>query len=535
MKKLISVLLAVLLLCSCSGDGKDGSGKISADSGKILYLTGYNFESANPLDVKNTVNRHIFSLVYKSLYKIEPDGRPTPQLAESAVCSSDNLSWEINLKSNISFHNGEPLSAKDVETTVRYLLENDTVYKNNVRNISSVRAVSAYTAVITLNAPAVNFPAQLVFPIIPSAGFGTGGFNGTGDFKVMEYVKMKKLILVAKDGYVADKNSVSKIEVQLVSDKETAYYANQSGLSDIYLTEELMDTNSELSKSGIKSVDFLSNTFGFMLLNNDKLLFKDVNVRKAINISINRMEIVENILFSKAVTASTPIRPGYYLSVPERDITADAEAAKKLLTDNGYTANITTGVFEKEITYEKAPEPLPEGEAAEGEEVAEPIPQTVTENVALSFEIMVNSENTFRLQIANAISSQLKFAGIEAKVKAVTFEEYQDLFWAGEYDAMLGSMMIPDDYDLTYFIGVGGFAHLTDTEGTKIINDIASSPSEDKKREYYHNLYDYFETKVPLISLYFEKSSLQYSKRIIGGLNPTPISIFNSIGEWQLN
>lgn len=533
MKKITAILLVVLLLCSCGGRGHNRMDKISAENGKTLYLTGYNFDSENPLDVKNTVNRHIFTLIYKSLFKIESDGRPTPYLAESAVCSSDNLSWEINLKNNITFHNGEPLSARDVEATVKYLITNDTVYKNCVRNISSVRAVSAYTAVISLKEPAVNFPAQLTFPIIPSAGFGSMGFNGTGDYRVTEYIPMNKMVLTVTDGYVAESNSVSRIEIQLVSDKETAYYANQSGVSDIFLSEELHDSNSELNKSGIKSEDFISNTFGFLLLNNDKIMFKDINVRRAINISINRDEIVSNILFSKAVTASTPIRPGYYLSVPEREILADTEKAKKLLTDGGYTANITTGIFEKEMTYEVYEESA--GSDEETEETSELVARTVTENVMLQFEIMVNSENTYRMQIANLISSQLRLAGIDAKVKAVTFEEYQDLYWAGEYDAMIGSMIISDDCDPTYFIGVGGYTRTTDEEGIKIVKDIATSVSEDKKRECYHNLYDYFENKVPLISLYFEKSSLQYSKRVTGGLTPTAFSVFNGIESWHLN
>ncbi len=538
MKKLIAILLSVFLFSSCAGGGAESESKLGAEDGKTLYLTGYNFESANPLDVKNTVNRDIFSLVYKSLYKTDAEGRPIPVLSESISCSLDNLSWEIVLKNNISFHNGEPLCAKDVEKTINYLIENETIYKNNVRNISSVRATSAYVAIITLTAPAVNFPAQLTFPIISSQGFGDSGFNGTGDFKVTDYVKMKKMVLEAKEGAVYDKNSVSRIEVQLVSDKETASYANQSGVSDLYLSEELLSTSTDLSKSGIKSKDYISGTFGFLLLNNKKLMFKDVNVRKAINLAIDKNGIVDNILFSKAVPTNTPIRPGYYLSVAEKEIKREAEQAKKLLADNGYTADVTTGVYEKEITY------VPEREdvqSEEGESVADgeesPITsekETVTENVKLSFEILVNYENTFRMQIATVIAENLKFAGIEAKVNAVSFEEYEKAYEEGAYDAILCSMILGEDNDLSAFAKKDGIIRFSDSEGDKIINDISLTVDEDKKREYYHSLYDFFENKVPLVSLYFEKNSLQYSNRITKGLNPTPYCVFNDIEEWRI-
>ncbi len=526
MKKLISVLLILVLLCGCADNGAEGEKKVSIREGKTLYLTGYNFDSSNPLDTKNTVNRDVFSLVYDSLYKTSDNGSPYPVLAERAVCSADNLSWEITLKNNISFHNGEPFSSKDVVATINYLLTNETIYKNNIKNISSVRAASAYSVIISLNYPAVNFPAQLTFPVISESGFGPDGFNGTGNFKVKEYVKMKKLVLEAKEAYIKDKYSISSVEVSLVSDKDTAEFANQSGLSDVYVFETLHSESSDLSKNGIKAKDYISNTFGFLLLNNDRLMFKDVNVRKAISLSVNRNEIVENLLFSKAVATSTPIRPDYYLSVPDKEIEYSTDKAKELLSENGYVGDISTGVFEKDVTYEI----LPEDEEINPEDTV----PTVTSKVKVSFEILVNSENTFRLQIANAIAGSLKYAGIEAKVKAVSFEEYQTAYAEGNYDALLASVIIPEDNDLTQFVSENGFTRFPGGEGLKIINDIASSPEEDKKREYYHGLYDYFSEKQPLISLYFEKMSLMYSKRISGNLSPTAFCVFNKIEEWKI-
>lgn len=526
MKKLISILLCVCLFCSCTGGGDESEKKLGVRDGKTLYLTGYKFESANPLDVKNTVNRDIFSLVYKSLYKTDVNGAPIPVLAERISCSADNLSWEIVLKDNISFDNGAPLCARDIETTINYLISNETIYKNNVRNISSVRATSAYEAVITLTSPAVNFPAQLTFPVISSSGFGETGFNGTGDFKVVRYVKSKEMTLEAKDGFVTDKNSVSRIEVQLVKDNETASYANHSGVSDLHLSESLLATSTDLSKSGIKTKDYTGAAFSFILINNSKLVFKDVNVRKAVNLAIDKNAIVENILFLKAVPTNTPIRPGYYLSVGENEIRRDAEQAKKLLEDNGYTANVTTGVFEKEITYEPQQE-------AENEEETQEI-KTVTENVKLSFDILVNSENTFRMQIASHIIENLRTAGIEARLNAVSFEEYENAYLEGNYDLMIGSMILGEDNDLSFFAKHDGITRIDDTEGDKIITDISSTGDEEKKRECYHSLYDFFENKVPLISLYFEKTSLKYSDRIINGINPTPYCVFNDISEWRI-
>ena len=101
MKKFLAVLLCLFVLCSCTKGGSEKEKKVKHSSDETLYLTAYNFESTNPLDVKNNVNRDVFSLIYKSLFKTDQDGKPYPVLAERAICSSDNLSWEIVIKDNI--------------------------------------------------------------------------------------------------------------------------------------------------------------------------------------------------------------------------------------------------------------------------------------------------------------------------------------------------------------------------------------------------------------------------------------------------
>jgi len=523
MKRLAALLLiAAMLLCGCSGGGEKVGEEEEISERNTLYLTGYNFSSENPLDVKNTVNRDIFSLCYQGLYKTNEKGESVPVLAVSDEESSDGLTHRITLRNDMSFHNGNPFSATDVVYTINYIKNNPGRYSDNVANISTAYVVSADVVSIRLKEPSVNFTALLTFPVISSGGFGETGFNGTGTFKVSSYVRMKKIIMKRAYG----EGDIKRIEVQLVPDGETARFASESGMADVYLADTLTEANTDLSKGKVKTVDFINNVFGFLLLNPSSDVFKEKAVRKAIDLSIDRKEIVENILFGKAVEAYTPVRPGYFMQSGSAVGEINIEEAKNILSENGFEWNVSTGVYEKTITV---PAESPEAEEPSEEELP-----PVEKKLSLSFSILVNVENSFRIQIAEAIARTLKLAGIQAGVKALSFEEYEKAIAEGSYDAVLCSMALPENNDLSCFAAPGGICNTGSLEGKSLITAISVSETYEERKEAWFRLEGYFRESLPVISLYFEKSSLRYSGKITDGLNPTPFNTFNNAESWEL-
>jgi len=511
--RLISLFLTVLLIfTACGSDiGESfnlGMNKKNQAESRTLYLMGYNFESSNPLLVKNEVNREIFSLIYDGLYTLDSAYKPVPRLAKDASVSSDGLTWTITLNTDVSFHDGTSLSVNDVVSTIRYLLNNSTYYNYNVSCISSVVAKGRDSVEITLNKPAQNLQALLTFPIVNSKDLlGEFEFNGTGMFVVDNYIKRKYITLKTNGNYYDKTNEeIFKIEVHLMPDKETANYSYASGLSDVFSQDIFTDASSINPKTDSEVIEYVSLNYSFLLLNHSLEIFSDVNVRKAVSMAINKESVVEDVLFSHGEVTDTPIPMQSDLCAKEYSYEYNINEAKNLLEKSGYIPDVNTGILKKET---------PDGEKK------------------LSFEILVNNDNNFRIQVANVVSENLKYIGIDAKVKIVSYEEYQRGYYEKTYEAFIGAVAMSPDFDLSLFMGENNVSNYYNNMAIRTLLNISLSENYQTKKEYYNTLQKIFYDDVPHISLYYTKINLQHSPKIKKGLLPNGFSIYNNIENWS--
>lgn len=512
MKKLKLFLLIPFILLILSGCGSELSENFNLGMNKkktnVIYLMGYNFENSNPLLVKNEVNREIFSLIYDGLYKLNDRYSPVPALAESETVSPDGLTWKIKLNTNIFFHDGTTLSSNDVASTVRYLINNSTYYDYNVRDIENISTSGKDSVIIKLKKPAQNFRALLTFPIVNSKDLlAEFTFNGTGMFEIDNYVKRKYIILKPNDTYYGVKNDeISSIKVNLMPDKETANYSYSSGLSDIFSQDIFTEADSVNPKTDSDVVEFVSLDYTFLALNHDNKIFSDINVRRAINMAINKESIVEDVLFSHGEIVNTPITGGSDLAI-EGEINAfNIHEAERLLDKAGYIPDVNTGIRKK---------------------------KTDDEEISLSFEILVNNDNNFRIQVANLISDNLKYIGIDASVRIMGYDEYKLEFDLKTYQALIGTMSMSPDFDLTVFMGENNIGNYFSSSAVKTLRDISLTQDYEKKKSHYRELQKIFYESIPHVSLYYTKINLQHSPKIAEGLNPTGFNIYNNIEKWS--
>lgn len=477
---------------------------------ETLYLTGYNFESENPLLVKNEINREIFSLIYDGLFSLDKNYVPVPQIAKSITMSDDCVNYTIEIREDIKFHDGTTLTANDVVSTINYLKGNNTYYDYNVRQINSVKANGKNKVLITLNKEAQNLSSLLTFPVVSAKDIIKDfNFNGNGRFKVENYIKRKTMTLTANENYYNKTDmELKKISIQLMPDKETANYSNASGLSDIYVYDIFENADTSAPKTGATPKEYVSLNYNFLLINNAMPVFSDVNIRRAINMAIDKEYIVEDILFSHGVKVSNPIPEESIFYNKEYDVEYSTEKAKKLIYDSGYTPNINTGVMEKE-----------------------------TENgvLSLSFNIMVNNDNNFRIQVANAIRDNLKSVGIEANVNIVSYEEYVSNYINKTYEAFVGAVPMAPDFDMTMFMGEYNISNYYNEQSIRTLYAIGTTDDIKRKKEYYNALLKIFRDDVPHISLYYTKANLHSSSKIKKGIEPTGVNIFNNIENWSFN
>ncbi|MBU5450942.1 ABC transporter substrate-binding protein [Acetivibrio sp. MSJd-27] len=512
MKKVICTLLFALLLCGCAGEEGQTTGLLMstqtpAGTSGTVYLLGYNFESENPLLSKNTTNQQMFSLIYDSLYGIDEKFEPTESLAAGITMNSDRQ-YTVVLKPGVTFHDGTLLTSSDVVSTVEFLLKNETSYRYHVRNIASVSRQGDEAVRFQLKEPAQNFKAQLTFPIVSAKMLNSGdtSMNGTGKYKVENYVQRKKITLAYNDNYFEKANpEVKRIEIQLVPDKETANYAYSSGLADVYMQDILDNSTSAVSKSGAATIEYTGNEYGCMLFQMNNPIFQDVNVRRAILLGINRDKLITDVLFSHAVKAETPVNPVSYLVNQNVKSEYNVEQAKALLKESGWESDPADGLLKKSDSRKET----------------------------LKFSLLINNTSEFKKQLAANIKEDMSYLGIEVNVIEKNFADYEKDYRSGKFDAVLINTVMGFDYDFTSFLATGkNICNYSDDMTDLILKNIGETDGTEKVN-YFQRLQENFQENVPHISLYYTKTNLLSTSKLKKGLNPTAFSIYHNIENWS--
>lgn len=338
---------------------------------KIVYSLGGEAETLDP--TLNNYSRSSFVLqnLFRGLFKMSADGKTVPALAAGYTVDKSGTKYVFTLRDS-KWSDGKALTAADfeyswkrvlaAETASRgafylYYLKNGKAYHDGKAKAEDVGVVAkdAKTLEVTLEAPTPYFLDLLCvtayYPVRKDAvenpavwTKSASTYVSNGPFMLAEIKPKEKYVLKKNPNYVdAASVKLEDLEMLFIEAPEAELAAYMTGSIDV-----ADNLNAEALKAFKDKADFHAipriGTFYFDF-NTTKKPFDDARVRKALAISINREQIVKNVL-------QLPDKPNYgivpygipYATKPGKDyrdvvgpiLKEDAAAAKKLLSEAGF-------------------------------------------------------------------------------------------------------------------------------------------------------------------------------------------------------
>lgn len=285
-----------------------------------------------------------------------------PKVAESWSSSSDAKVWTFKIRQGIKFHDGTPLTARDVAATIN-LHANPANGSNALSVFKGVLSAGAATATddttvrIELDAANGNFPYLLSSDnynliMLPAnyAGDFSKTYNSCGPFKVTSYVPSQRMS-VARNADYWDKSAIppfDTVDYDFYTDDQSRILALQGKTVQIISHFAASDGQALFTDSNVKLIDSRSAQHREVHMRTDMEPFTDKRVRQAIALSLNRPDLVQGLMNGKAEIANDSpffkVYPSTNTSVPQRK--QDLAKARQLLKDagkgDGFSVTLTT-------------------------------------------------------------------------------------------------------------------------------------------------------------------------------------------------
>ena len=335
-----------------------------ARAAELVIALGADVTSIDPHSNNAAPNNSIAEQIFNKLIENDARQNPRPGLAESWR-TVDDLTWEFKLRRGVKFHDGSDFTAADVAFSIERpgILNSPGGFTIFTRSIIEKTIVDPYTIRLKTATPYPNLPIDMAGLIIVSSkaakGASSADFDlgkatiGTGAWKFVRYVKGDRIELARNDSYWGGKPPWDKVtfrlitsdpsriaallsgDVQMIEVIPPADYAKLKNNKDIAVFTTISNRmiHLHLDSSRDKS-PFITDKAGKPL---EKNPFKDVRVRKAVSMAINRNAIVERVMDGLAIPAGQLMPDGFFgVSANLKPERFDADGAKKLLAEAGY-------------------------------------------------------------------------------------------------------------------------------------------------------------------------------------------------------
>ncbi len=307
--------------------------------------------------------------IYEALVTRDAAMNLQPELAESWEAGPDG--WTFKLRKGVKFHDGSEFNAEDVVYSFERANHEASDYKEQAKNIVSVEVIDDHTVKLMTGGPNPILPNQLTSIFMmdktwaeannvvapqdfkaKEETFAVRNANGTGPFKLVSRAPDELTVLEANADWWGKgmfPGNIDKIEYRPITNAATRVAALLSGEVDFVLDPPLQDLKRIEGADGLKvsTVAQIRSIFFGMDQGVDELRtsnikgknpFKDVRVREAFNLAIDKDAIQRVVMEGLSFPTSMITPPGVLGNTPENDppYGFDVEKAKALMAEAGY-------------------------------------------------------------------------------------------------------------------------------------------------------------------------------------------------------
>lgn len=430
---LIMLLLLALPLAAiaCGNDDDDDNGGDATpgeQQGDSTIVVGLTSEPTNLNPVFLDINAGNWK-TFSGLVKFDQDLNLVPDLAEEMPeVSDDGRTVTVQLRSDVTFHDGELLTAEDVVFTWESILNPDIATPLRDRFalgdlVQDVQAVDEHTVEFTLSHRDAGFLERLYVGIVPQhlledVDMNEASFNrepvGTGPYRFVEWRAGERLVFEAYDEYYEGAPNIERIVFTFAPDDNARAGLLESGNIDFARMPPRLAQTFE-GNDNLQVIEMTSASIHQLTLPATNPVLADARVRRALSMAIDRQAMVDSILGGAGGPAYGPFIEGHWAYNPDVEVAYDPGAARALLEEAGWTDEDGDGFVEQD-----------------GERLA--------------FTLMYLGNISEDGEFALALRSYFAEIGVDLNLDAVSSPGYEDRL---DQDAFLHGVGLPYDPEYT--------------------------------------------------------------------------------------
>lgn len=405
------LLIIIMGMSGCSNS--DGAAQATESGDKALTVaisadTGLDRLDAGAYD--GSMNVH--AMIYDGLVEYGEKGEILPSLAESWDISEDGKVYTFHLRQGVKFSDGTEFNADAVKFSFERWIKDPSNSLNVATAMQSLVVVDKHTITMTFNKAYYPFltelsfarPVRIISPTaVEPAGDITGTFVkaiGTGPWMAESYKTDQEAVLVRNPNYWGDMPKLSKIIMKVIPDPQSRVLALQSGDVDI--------AGGQMGKLPVESVPVIEadssltlqkapgTSSHFMIFNYNTSALQDLNVRKAINLAMNKKSIVNDLMngIGQEAKGLFPLTVPYVTESNNTWYGFNPEEAKQLLAASGYKDSDGDGIAEKDGNPLEFNFVLQQAEYPEWKAISELI-QSELQEIGIAVNLQVLEPNAY--------------------------------------------------------------------------------------------------------------------------------------------
>lgn len=495
----------------------------------------------NPLLPITDSGRDLSALIYSGLMKTDSNGDLIPDLAKSYNVSDDGLTYTFTLKDNLFFQDGTPITADDVVFTINTAKNPDlkSPVSANWAGVA-VNKIDSKTIEFTLQKAYGPFLQNTTLGILPkhlwenisADEFAFTNYNvepvGSGPYEIKsikrdsdglpQYYSLKPF-----SRYTGSKAHISEIVVRFYTDVKSLQDAFNQGIISSMNSVSPSEANQLKDHTDVSITTApLERVFGVFFNQNQSKVLLNKEVRQALNISVDRQEIVSEVLNGYGSPIDGPFPPNNLSGdkgLRETPTSTDIRiaTAKNILKKAGWSLN-SNGVMEK---------------------------KTKKDDQILSFSISTANSPDLTAA-ANLLKKQWSAIGADVTVKVFEIGDLnQNTIRTRKYDALLFGEIIGGGNDLFPFWDSSqrndpglNIAEYTNSKADKFLEDARTTNDPKKLSADWVGFEQEIYNDIPAVFLYSPDFIYVVPKGLHGvelGQVATPDDRFVGVNTWYLN